>query len=81
VRHRTRSADALAAAFGLTLGETKVLASLFAGRTPGRDRSNARHHQADGENSPRTHLPEDQGDATAELMRLWTGISPTGLNR
>jgi PAS domain-containing protein len=28
-----------------------------------RDRRNAQHHQADGENPPRTHLPEDQGDA------------------
>jgi hypothetical protein len=30
---------------------------------PGRDRRNARHHQADGENPPRTHLPADRGDA------------------
>jgi hypothetical protein len=40
-----------------TPAETKVVASLFAGAHPGR------HHQADGENPPRTHLPEDRGDA------------------
>jgi hypothetical protein len=51
------------ATFGLTPAETRVLASLFAGHTLNETDRNARHHQADGEKPPGTHLPEDQGDA------------------
>jgi DNA-binding CsgD family transcriptional regulator/PAS domain-containing protein len=72
-------ADALAVAFGLTPAETKVLASLFAGRTLvetattlGITRPTAKTHLE--------HIFLKTGvTRQAELMRLWTGlISPTG---
>jgi DNA-binding CsgD family transcriptional regulator len=72
-------ADALAAAFGLTPAETKVLASLFTGRTLietaatlGITRPTAKTHLE--------HVFLKTGvTRQAELMRLWTGlISPTG---
>jgi DNA-binding CsgD family transcriptional regulator len=83
VRHRTRKdgADALAAAFGLTPAETKVLASLFAGHTLaetaatlGITRPTAKTHLE--------HIFLRTGvTRQAELMRLWTGlISPTRSN-
>jgi DNA-binding CsgD family transcriptional regulator/PAS domain-containing protein len=74
-------ADALAAAFALTPAETKVLASLFAGRslaetatTLGITRPTAKTHLE--------HIFLKTGvTRQAELMRLWTGlISPTGSN-
>jgi DNA-binding CsgD family transcriptional regulator/PAS domain-containing protein len=74
-------ADAVAAAFGLTPAETKVLASLFAGRTLnetaaalGISRPTAKTHLE--------HIFSKTGvTRQAELMRLWTGlISPTGSN-
>jgi DNA-binding CsgD family transcriptional regulator len=75
-------ADALAAAFGLTPAETKVLANLFAGRalaetaeTLGITRPTAKTHLE--------HIFLKTGvTRQAELMRLWTGlISPTGSTR
>jgi DNA-binding CsgD family transcriptional regulator/PAS domain-containing protein len=75
-------ADAVAAAFGLTPAETKVLASLFAGRTLnetaatlGITRPTAKTHLE--------HIFSKTGvTRQAELMRLWTGlISPTGSDR
>jgi DNA-binding CsgD family transcriptional regulator len=72
-------ADALAAAFGLTPAETRLLASLFAGRTLaeaattlGITRPTAKTHLE--------HIFLKTGvTRQAELMRLWTGlISPTG---
>jgi DNA-binding CsgD family transcriptional regulator/PAS domain-containing protein len=72
-------ADAVAAAFGLTPAETKVLVSLFAGRTLaetaatlGITRPTAKTHLE--------HIFLKTGvTRQAELMRLWTGlISPTG---
>jgi DNA-binding CsgD family transcriptional regulator len=74
-------ADAMASAFGLTLAETKVLASLFAGgtlietaATLGITRPTATTHLE--------HIFLKTGvTRQAELMRLWTGlISPTGSN-
>jgi DNA-binding CsgD family transcriptional regulator len=74
-------ADALAATFGLTPAETKVLASLFAGRTLvetaatlGITRPTAKTHLE--------HIFLKTGATRqAELMRLWTGlISPTASN-
>jgi DNA-binding CsgD family transcriptional regulator/PAS domain-containing protein len=74
-------ADAVAATFGLTPAETKVLASLFAGRTLietaatlGITRPTAKTHLE--------HIFLKTGvTRQAELMRLWTGlISPTGSN-
>jgi DNA-binding CsgD family transcriptional regulator/PAS domain-containing protein len=74
-------ADALAATFGLTPAETKVLASLFAGRTLNETAA------ALGITRPtaKTHLEhiflKTRVTRQAELMRLWTGlISPTGSN-
>jgi DNA-binding CsgD family transcriptional regulator/PAS domain-containing protein len=74
-------ADALAAAFGLTPAETKVLASLFAGRTLVETAATL------GITRPtaKTHLEhiflKTRVTRQAELMRLWTGlISPTGSN-
>jgi DNA-binding CsgD family transcriptional regulator len=73
-------ADGVAAAFGLTPAETKVLASLFGGRTLnetavtlGITRPTAKTHLE--------HIFLKTGvTRQAELMRLWTGlISPTGL--
>ena len=74
-------ADALAAAFGLTPAETRVLASLFAGctlvktaATLGITRPTAKTHLE--------HVFLKTGvTRQAELMRLWTGlISPTRPN-
>jgi DNA-binding CsgD family transcriptional regulator/PAS domain-containing protein len=74
-------ADAVAAAFGLTPAENRVLASLFAGRTLvetagtlGITRPTAKTHLE--------HIFLKTGvTRQAELMRLWTGlISPTGSN-
>jgi DNA-binding CsgD family transcriptional regulator/PAS domain-containing protein len=74
-------ADAVAAAFGLTPAETKVLANLFAGRTLietaatlGITRPTAKTHLE--------HIFLKTGvTRQAELIRLWTGlISPTGSN-
>jgi DNA-binding CsgD family transcriptional regulator len=74
-------ANSVAATFGLTPAETKVLASLFAGRTLvetaatlGITRSTAKTHLE--------HIFLKTGvTRQAELMRLWTGlISPTGSN-
>ncbi len=71
-------ADAVAAAFGLTPAETRLLASLFAGRTLaetaatlGITRPTAKTHLE--------HIFLKTGvTRQAELMRLWTGlISPT----
>jgi DNA-binding CsgD family transcriptional regulator/PAS domain-containing protein len=75
-------ADAVAAAFGLTAAETRLLASLFAGRTLaetaatlGITRPTAKTHLE--------HIFLKTGvTRQAELMRLWTGlISPTGSDR
>jgi DNA-binding CsgD family transcriptional regulator/PAS domain-containing protein len=73
-------ADALAAAFGLTPAETKVLASLFAGRTLVETAATL------GITRPtaKTHLEriflKTGVTRQAELMRLWTGlISPTNM--
>jgi DNA-binding CsgD family transcriptional regulator/PAS domain-containing protein len=74
-------ADAIASAFGLTPAETKVLTSLFAGRSPaetaatlGITRPTAKTHLE--------HIFLKTGvTRQTELMRLWTGlISPTGTN-
>ena len=74
-------ADAVAAAFGLTPAETKVLVSLFVGRTLnetaatlGVTKRTAQTHLE--------HIFQKTGvTRQAELMRLWTGlISPTGSN-
>jgi hypothetical protein len=51
----------VAAAFGLTPAETKVVACLFAGRTLAE--TAATLSIADGEKAPRTHLLEDRGHA------------------
>jgi DNA-binding CsgD family transcriptional regulator len=74
-------ADALAAAFGLTPAETRLLASLFAGRTLTETAAML------GITRPtaKTHLEhiflKTKVTRQAELMRLWTGlISPTGSN-
>jgi DNA-binding CsgD family transcriptional regulator/PAS domain-containing protein len=72
-------ADAVAAAFGLTAAETRLLASLFTGRTLnetaatlGITRPTAKTHLE--------HIFSKTGvTRQAELMRLWTGlICPTG---
>jgi DNA-binding CsgD family transcriptional regulator/PAS domain-containing protein len=74
-------AEAVAAAFGLTPAETKVLASLFAGRTLtetaatlGLARTTAKTHVE--------HIFMKTGvTRQAELMRMWTGlISPARSN-
>jgi DNA-binding CsgD family transcriptional regulator/PAS domain-containing protein len=74
-------ADAVAAAFGLTPGETRLLASLFAGHTLNDTAATL------GITRPtaKTHLEhiflKTKVTRQAELMRLWTGlISPTGSN-
>jgi DNA-binding CsgD family transcriptional regulator len=74
-------ADAVAAAFGLTPAETRLLASLFAGRTLNETATTL------GITRPtaKTHLEhvflKTGVTRQAELMRLWTGlISPTGSN-
>ena len=55
----------LAAAFGLTPAETRVLASLFAGRTLAETAATfgITRPTAKTENPPRTRLPEDRGHA------------------
>jgi DNA-binding CsgD family transcriptional regulator/PAS domain-containing protein len=75
-------ADALAAAFGLTPTETKVLASLFAGRSLTETAVNL----GIARTTAKTHLEhiflKTGVTRQAELMRLWTGlISPTGSNK
>jgi DNA-binding CsgD family transcriptional regulator len=71
-------ADALAAAFGLTPAETRLLSSLFAGRSLNETAATL------GITRPttKTHLKHiflnTKVTREAELMRLWTGlISPT----
>jgi DNA-binding CsgD family transcriptional regulator len=75
-------ADTVAAAYGLTPSETKVLASLFAGRTLIETAATL------GITRPtaKTHLEhiflKTRVTRQAELMRLWAGlISPTGSDR
>jgi DNA-binding CsgD family transcriptional regulator/PAS domain-containing protein len=75
-------ADAVAAAFGLTPAETRVLASLFAGRTL----TETADTLSIAGTTAKTHLEhiflKTGVTRQAELMRLWTGlISPTALNR
>jgi DNA-binding CsgD family transcriptional regulator/PAS domain-containing protein len=72
-------ADAVAAAFGLTPAETRILASLFAGHTLTETAATL------GITRPtaKTHLEhiflKTRVTRQAELMRLWAGlISPTG---
>jgi len=74
-------ADALAAGFGLTPAETKVLASLFAGRTLTETAATLSITRP----TAKTHLEhiflKTGVTRQAELMRLWTGlISPTRSN-
>jgi DNA-binding CsgD family transcriptional regulator/PAS domain-containing protein len=74
-------ADALAAAFGLTPAEIKVLASLFAGHTLAETAATLCITRP----TAKTHLEhiflKTGATRQAELMRLWTGlISPTGSN-
>jgi DNA-binding CsgD family transcriptional regulator len=75
-------ADELAAAFGLTPAETRLLASLFAGRTLAETAATL----GIAGTTAKTHLEhtflKTGVTRQAELMRLWTGlISPTGSNR
>jgi DNA-binding CsgD family transcriptional regulator len=72
-------ADTVAAAFALTPAETRVLASLFAGRTLSETAATLRIART----TAKTHLEriflKTGVTRQAELMRLWTGlISPTG---
>jgi len=74
-------ADTLAATFGLTSAETRVLASLFSGRTL---TETAATLGISG-TTAKTHLEhiflKTGATRQAELMRLWTGlISPTRWN-
>ena len=74
-------ADAIAAAFGLTPAETRLLASLFAGRTLTETAATLSITRP----TAKTHLEhiflKTGVTRQAELMRLWTGlISPTGSN-
>jgi DNA-binding CsgD family transcriptional regulator/PAS domain-containing protein len=74
-------ADALAAAYGLTPAETRVLASLFGGRTL----TETAAALGIAGTTAKTHLEhiflKTGVTRQAELMRLWTGlISPTGSN-
>jgi DNA-binding CsgD family transcriptional regulator/PAS domain-containing protein len=71
-------ADAVAAAFGLTPAESRVLASLFAGRTLAETAATLCITRP----TAKTHLEhifqKTRVTRQAELMRLWTGlISPT----
>jgi hypothetical protein len=61
--HTEDGADTMATAFGLTPAETRVLASLFGGRTLTETAATLGISRPTAENPPRTHLPEDQGDA------------------
>jgi DNA-binding CsgD family transcriptional regulator len=74
-------ADALAAAFGLTAAETKVLAGLCAGRTL-IETAGALDITRPTAKTHLEHIFLKTGlTRQAELMRLWTGlISPTGSN-
>jgi DNA-binding CsgD family transcriptional regulator/PAS domain-containing protein len=74
-------ADTVALAFGLTPAETRVLASLFAGRTLAETADTLSITRP----TAKTHLVhiflKTGVTRQAELMRLWTGlISPTGSN-
>jgi DNA-binding CsgD family transcriptional regulator len=74
-------ADAVAAAFGLTPAETRLLASLFAGRTLAETAATL----GIAGTTAKTHLEhiflKTGVTRQAELIRLWTGlISPTGSN-
>jgi DNA-binding CsgD family transcriptional regulator len=74
-------AETLATAYGLTPAETKVLASLFAGRTLAETTATLGIARP----TAKTHLEhiflKTGATRQAELMRLWTGlISPTGSN-
>ncbi len=74
-------ADAVAAAFGLTPAETRLLASLFAGRALAETAATL----GIAGTTAKTHLEhiflKTGVTRQAELMRLWTGlISPTGSN-
>jgi len=74
-------ADAVAAAFGLTPAETRVLASLFGGHTLTETAATLGIARP----TAKTHLEhiflKTKVTRQAELMRLWTGlISPTGSN-
>jgi DNA-binding CsgD family transcriptional regulator/PAS domain-containing protein len=74
-------ADAVAAAFGLTPAETRVLASLFAGRTLGETAATL----GIAGTTAKTHLEhiflKTGVTRQAELMRLWAGLtSPTQSN-
>jgi DNA-binding CsgD family transcriptional regulator len=74
-------AEALAAAFGLTPAETRVLACLFAGRT----RAETAAALGVSEATAKTHIEhiflKTGATCQVELMRLWTGlISPAGSN-
>jgi DNA-binding CsgD family transcriptional regulator len=74
-------ADAVATVYGLTQAETRVLASLFAGRTLAETAATL----CIGRTTAKTHLEHifSKTGVTrqAELMRLWTRlISPTGSN-
>jgi DNA-binding CsgD family transcriptional regulator/PAS domain-containing protein len=75
-------ADTVAAAFGLTPGETRLLASLFAGHTLNETAATLGITRR----TAKTHLEhiflKTKVTRQAELMRLWTGlISPTGSNK
>jgi DNA-binding CsgD family transcriptional regulator len=74
-------ADTVATAFGLTPAETRVLASLFGGRTLTETAATL----GIAGTTAKTHLEhiflKTGVTRQAELMRLWTGlISPTGSN-
>jgi DNA-binding CsgD family transcriptional regulator/PAS domain-containing protein len=74
-------ADAVAAAFGLTPAETKVLASLFAGRTLTETAATLSITRPTAKTHLEHILLKTRVTRQAELMRLWTGlISPTGSN-
>jgi DNA-binding CsgD family transcriptional regulator/PAS domain-containing protein len=71
-------AESAAAAFGLTRAETRVLASLFAGRTLAETAANLRIAGT----TAKTHLGhiflKTGATRQVDLMRLWTGLaSPT----
>jgi DNA-binding CsgD family transcriptional regulator len=74
-------ADAVAAAFGLTLAETKVLASLLAGRTLNETAATLGITRPTAKTYLEHIFLKTGVTRQAELMRLWTGlISPTGSN-
>jgi DNA-binding CsgD family transcriptional regulator len=71
-------ADAVAAAFGLTPAETKVLASLFAGRTLAETAATLGITRPTAKSHLEHIFLKTRVTRQAELMRLWTGlISPT----